>query len=74
MKLTIQQLRELEGLTAEEFGQLLGVSKQAVRAWETGIYKPRLEHWRAIENEYGYEYKPEYVNGDWIHYFEKEDD
>lgn len=74
MKLTIKELRETYELTAEEFGYLIGVTHQAVCSWESGKYKPRLENWRAIENEFGLEYKPEYINGDWVHYFVKKED
>jgi DNA-binding XRE family transcriptional regulator len=36
----IQDYRHTHGLTAEQFGRLVGVLGTAVRAWELGTFKP----------------------------------
>ena len=36
----LQRLRWWNGLTQEEFAQLIGCSQSAVSMWESGTYKP----------------------------------
>ena len=49
----ILKLRQRQGLTTEEFANLIGVSRQAVWYWETGQRKPRGEQIRKIEEIFG---------------------
>lgn len=47
MKNIIRQLREERGITQEELANLLGVSRQAVNAVETGKFEPSI--WLAYD-------------------------
>lgn len=47
MKNKIKQLRELLGLTQEQLGVMVGVSRQAINAIETGKYEPSI--WLAYD-------------------------
>lgn len=47
MKNRIKELRELQGLTQEQLGELVGVSRQAVNAIETEKYEPSI--WLAYD-------------------------
>lgn len=40
----IQQLRKEKGLSQEDFAEILGISRQAVAKWETGLSYPDVEH------------------------------
>lgn len=42
MKNQIRQLREERGMTQEQLGERVGVSRQAVNAIETGKYEPSI--------------------------------
>jgi len=44
----LREFRERKGLSMEEFGQLYGVTKQAVSLWESGDSRPRPELLRRI--------------------------
>lgn len=37
-------IREAAGISTEELAQLIGVTRQAVNAWERGVRAPRPEH------------------------------
>ena len=43
-----KSFRESKGLTHEEVGKLLGISKQAIQAWESGKNKPRTSNVKKI--------------------------
>ena len=47
MKNRIRQLREEQGFTQEQLGELVGVSRQAVTAIETEKYEPSI--WLAYD-------------------------
>ena len=47
MKNIIRQLREERGITQEELAKVLGVSRQAVNAVETGKFEPSI--WLAYD-------------------------
>lgn len=49
----IIKIRQTNGLTAEEFANCIGVSRQAVWYWETGQRNPRAEQIRKIREEFG---------------------
>ena len=42
MKNRIEELRKARGIRQEEFAKLLGVSRQTIRALETGRYSPSI--------------------------------
>lgn len=47
MKNRIKELREEKGITQEQLGALVGVSRQAINALETGRYEPSI--WLAYD-------------------------
>ncbi|MBC2580160.1 helix-turn-helix transcriptional regulator [Clostridium sp. DJ247] len=47
MKNRLKELRESLGLTQEQLGELVGVSRQAVNAIETGKFEPSI--WLAYD-------------------------
>lgn len=47
MKNRLKELRELLGLTQEQLGELVGVSRQAINAIETEKYEPSI--WLAYD-------------------------
>lgn len=49
----IMRLRQKKGLSQEEFGELLGVSRQAVSKWETGQATPDVEKVIAMSEIFG---------------------
>lgn len=49
----IKALREGLGLTQEEFGRRIGVTTQAVSAWEAGKVKPTVDSLAKIAGEFG---------------------
>ncbi|SHJ07547.1 putative transcriptional regulator [Clostridium cavendishii DSM 21758] len=42
MKNRLKEFREKEGLTQEQLGELIGVSRQAINAIETEKYEPSI--------------------------------
>ena len=42
MKNKVKSLRESRGLTQKELGEIVGVSRQAINAVETGKYDPSI--------------------------------
>ena len=46
-------LRKKNGISQEEFGQTIGVSRQAVSKWESGESMPDIEKLKRISNYYG---------------------
>lgn len=49
----IREIRKNEDLTQEQFGNLLGVSKRTIVAWEKGERLPRTEQLKKIEELVG---------------------
>lgn len=47
MKNRIKELREKKGLTQEQLGEMVGTSRQAINAIETGKYEPSI--WLAYD-------------------------
>lgn len=47
MKNNVKQFREILGLTQEQLGELVGVSRQAIIAIETGKFEPSI--WLAYD-------------------------
>jgi putative transcriptional regulator len=47
MKNRVRKLREERGLTQKELGELVGVSRQAINAIETGKFDPSI--WLAFD-------------------------
>lgn len=37
----VAELRKQEGLSQEEFAEIMGVSRQTISCWENGFYRPR---------------------------------
>lgn len=52
----IKKARTDAGLTLEEFGSKLGVTKQAVYRWETGKNKPNDEQRLILFEAFGVDY------------------
>ena len=50
---TISQYRKALGISQEELGARLGVSRQAVSKWETGQATPDMENLLALSREFG---------------------
>lgn len=50
------KLRRKLGLSQEEFGQLIGVSRQAVSKWELGQSQPDLESLKRIKEKFNVSY------------------
>jgi len=48
----ISELRVGKGLTVQEFAYIVGTSKQAVSAWETGSTLPRVDTLLKICNRF----------------------
>ncbi len=42
MKNRIRELREKKGITQEQLGEMVGTSRQAINAIETGKYEPSI--------------------------------
>lgn len=53
MRNRVRELREGLGLTQEEFGAKVGVSRQSVISIEVGRYKPSLELALTMSREFG---------------------
>lgn len=49
----ITQYRKQLGVSQEELGARLGVSRQAVSKWETGAATPDMENLLALAREFG---------------------
>ena len=49
----LYQLRKGRGISQEELGARLGVSRQAVSKWETDIASPDMENLLALSREFG---------------------
>jgi len=49
----IQQLRKARGMSQEEMGERVGVSRQAVSKWESGQSVPDVEHIVALAELFG---------------------
>ena len=41
--------RKAHGFTQQSFADLIGVSRQSVQKWESGVSFPEIERWAAIE-------------------------
>lgn len=48
----IALIRKSNGFSQEQFGDLLGISRQAVSKWETGQSKPDLDYIVKIANQF----------------------
>ena len=68
----ISEYRKKLGISQEELGARLGVSRQAVSKWETDIASPDMENLLALSREFGISVAeltatPEdYALGDWV--------
>ena len=51
--MTLKELREAKAITQTELAAAVGVTAQAVYAWERGDYEPSLIKIRAIAKELG---------------------
>ena len=49
----ISEYRKKLGISQEELGARLGVSRQAVSKWETDIASPDMENLLALSREFG---------------------
>lgn len=49
----LSALRKQRGLSQEEFGEALGVSRQTIYTWEADISSPNIENLRAIADYFG---------------------
>lgn len=49
----IRGLREGLGLSQEEFAKRIGMTKQAVSSWESGLVKPSVDTLAKIASEFG---------------------
>lgn len=49
----LSALRKQRGLSQEEFGAALGVSRQTIYTWEADISSPNIENLRAIADYFG---------------------
>ncbi|MCQ2561230.1 MAG: helix-turn-helix transcriptional regulator [Clostridia bacterium] len=49
----IEELRKEKGLTQQEFGRILGVSRQTIISLENGKYNPSIGLAHAIAKEFG---------------------
>ena len=47
MRNNVREMRELRGLTQKELGEIVGVSRQAINAIETGKFDPSI--WLAYD-------------------------
>lgn len=45
----IRALRTAMGLTHQQFSQKLGISYTTGFHWESGKFKPNVEHWQKLE-------------------------
>ncbi len=57
MQISLKAARTNAGLTQEEAAEKIGVSKDAIRAWEKHKSFPNCKYIPAIEKVYGVEYK-----------------
>jgi len=53
---TIAEIRTAKGLSQAEFARIIGVSAQAVSAYETGRMEPSRKTWEKIRSEFGVEH------------------
>lgn len=53
LKTVIYTLREKENLSQEKLAEILGVSRQAVQKWETGVSVPELSKIIEISKYFG---------------------
>lgn len=52
----IKKARTDAGLTLEQFGEKLGVTKQCVFNWETGVNKPNDQQRLKLHDDFGLDY------------------
>lgn len=67
----LMKLRKERGLSQEEFGNEINVSRQAVSKWETGTTKPDIEKIKEISNYFDVSF--EYLLNDDIEKFEEKE-
>lgn len=48
-----KELRTEKGLTIDEFGAAVGMSKQVISTWETGASEPRIESLVKVAQAFG---------------------
>lgn len=58
----IKAARRAAGMTQEEFGAVLGVTKQSVFLWENGKNKPNDEQRYALHEKFGIDYSVFYAH------------
>ena len=61
---SIRVLRVKFGLTQTQLGEIVGVSKNTVSAWENGLYFPSISHILALGKAF---------NVDWLYFFREEE-
>lgn len=67
----LMKLRKERGLSQEEFGNEINVSRQAVSKWEAGTTKPDIEKIKEISNYFDVSF--EYLLNDDIEKFEEKE-
>ena len=60
----LMKLRKEHGLSQEQFGEEIGVSRQAVSKWENGETKPDIDKIKTISEKYNLTY--EYLLNDLV--------
>ena len=49
----IQKYRKMKGLSQEELGKLLHISRQTISKWESNQSSPDIQSWKAMADIFG---------------------
>ena len=49
----IQKYRKMKGLSQEELGKLLHISRQTISKWESNQSSPDIQSWKAMADVFG---------------------